>query len=198
VSPYVFKALVNANRLITINHNWRYIYYVAIALVGGTLLLAFFTFPETNYIRSIIVDTETAPTLPDRLDGTDEEKQTADYLETPSESYIPKKKTYFQRLSIFSGTYTSENFWKLFFRPFGLILLPPVLWSSLVQAVTIGFIVAVTSNVATAYSTTYNFLPWQTGLCFIAAIIGALIGIFCGGNVGDMTADFFTRRNGGI
>jgi hypothetical protein len=64
--------------------------------------------------------------------------------------------------------------------------------------VTIGFIVAVTSNVASAYSTAYGFKPYQTGLCFFAAIIGALIGIFCGGNLGDSIADYFTKRNGGI
>jgi hypothetical protein len=40
--------------------------------------------------------------------------------------------------------------------------------------------------------------PYETGLCFIAAIIGALVGIFCGGYLGDRTADFFTKRNGGI
>lgn len=46
--------------------------------------------------------------------------------------------------------------------------------------------------------TTYNFQPWQTGLCFIAAILRALFATFCGGTLGDMTADFFTKRNGGI
>lgn len=40
--------------------------------------------------------------------------------------------------------------------------------------------------------------PYETGLCFIAAIVGALVGIFCGGYLGDKTADFFTKRNGGI
>lgn len=39
-------------------------------------------------------------------------------------------------------------------------LLPPVLWSSLVQSVTIGFVVAVTSNIAKSYSVAYGFEPW--------------------------------------
>ncbi|KUJ14268.1 MFS general substrate transporter [Mollisia scopiformis] len=179
--------------LITIDHNWRYIYYTAIALVGGTLVLAYFTFPETNYRREVETDSDSNQPLTDNLPS---EKLGATHHEAATN--IPVKKSYIQRLAIFSGTYTSESFWKLFFRPFGLILLPPVLWSSLVQSVTIGFIVAVTSNVASAYQSTYDFKAWQTGLCFIAAIIGALIGIFCGGNFGDATADFFTKRNGGI
>jgi hypothetical protein len=175
------------NRLITIDHNWRFIYYVSIALIGGTLALAAFTFPETVYIRSIEVDSETEPTLGEKRG-----------LTTTESNEIPIKKTYLQKLRVFTGTYTEESFWRLFIRPFALILLPPVLWSSLVQSVTIGFIVAVTSNVASAFATTYNMKPYETGLCFIAAIIGALIGVFCGGSLGDKTADFFTKRNHGI
>ncbi|RDW88533.1 MFS general substrate transporter-23 [Coleophoma cylindrospora] len=179
--------------LITINHPWRTIYYVAIALIGATLLLAFFTFPETVYRRSIDIDESHEPTVSDKQNAKD-----ATQIETSQSSSIPQKKTYIQTLNVFSGTFTEESFWKLFVRPFALILLPPILWCSLVQSVTIGFIVAVTSNVASAYSTAYNMKPYETGLCFIAALIGALIGIFCGGYLGDQTADFLTRRNGGI
>jgi hypothetical protein len=168
-------------RLITIDSPWRVIYYVAIALIGTALALAAFTFPETAYIRSIEVD--------ERILG---EKRGMPAT-AKAELHVPARRTYFQRLKVFSGTYTEESFWRLFFRPFALILLPPVLWSSLVQSVTIGFIVAVTSNVAMAYQSTYNFKPYETGLCFIAAIIGALIGILFGGSLGDMTADFFKR-----
>jgi hypothetical protein len=178
--------------LITINHPWRVIYDVAIALIAFTLLLAVFTFPETVYIRPIEIDVDHERTLDDKCDEANV------VLNDSPTSTIPPKKTYLQTLKIFSGTYTEETFWRLFIRPFALILLPPVLWCSLVQSVTIGFIVAVTSNVASAYQTAYGMQPYETGLCFIAAIIGALVGIFCGGYLGDRTADFFTKRNGGI
>ena len=192
------RQLLTENSLITIDHNWRYIYYVAIALIAATLILAFFTFPETNYIRSFKINSDESPTVSLRnVDPNDEKTNITSHVEASTNS-IPEKKNYLQRLAIFSGVYTKESLWRLFIRPFALIMLPPVLWSSLVQSVTIGFIVAVTSNVASAYSTAYNFKPYQTGLCFFAAIIGALFGIFCGGNVGDKTADFFTKRNGGI
>jgi hypothetical protein len=178
--------------LITINHPWRVIYDVAIALIAFTLLLAVFTFPETVYIRSIEIDADHEPTLEDKCN------EAKVVLNDSPTSAIPPKKTYLQTLKLFSGTYTEETFWRLFVRPFALILLPPVLWCSLVQSVTIGFIVAVTSNVASAYQSAYGMQPYETGLCFIAAIIGALVGVFCGGYLGDRTADFFTKRNGGI
>ncbi len=66
------------------------------------------------------------------------------------------------------------------------------------MAVTIGFLVAITSNVAPAFSAAYSFSDWQIGLCFISALVGSAIGIFFGGQVSDMVADYFTRRNNGV
>ena len=66
------------------------------------------------------------------------------------------------------------------------------------MGVTIGFVVAITSNVASAYSATYDFAAWQIGLCFIAALIGSGLGIIFGGHLTDIVADYFTRRNHGV
>jgi MFS family permease len=66
------------------------------------------------------------------------------------------------------------------------------------MSVTIGFLVAVTSNVAPSFQAYYGMEPWQTGLCFVAAILGSLIGIWVGGGFSDRVADYFTKRNGGI
>ncbi|KAF4630332.1 hypothetical protein G7Y89_g7797 [Cudoniella acicularis] len=178
--------------LITIHHTWRYIYYVAVALVGLVLLLAIFTFPETTYIRETPSTTTTPP-------DDDKIKPSISQLEMcTSNSEIPKRMTYWQSLRVYSGVYTSENLWTLFSRCIVLIVLPPVLWSAMIMSVTIGFLVAVTSNVAPAYSTTYGFAAWQTGLCFIAALVGSIIGIVVGGHMGDWVADWFTKRNGGL
>jgi hypothetical protein len=119
--------LLIIHRLITINHHWRYIYYVAIALIGTTLLLAFLTFPETSYIRSIEIDSDVTQT------SYGEKTDVTSHIEAAESTGIPRKMGYIQRLQIFSGTYTKETFWRLFVRPFALILLPPVLWCSLVQ-----------------------------------------------------------------
>lgn len=109
-----------------------------------------------------------------------------------------KPKSYVEKLRIFNGVFTSEPIYKIFLRPLVLICLPPVLWAALVESVTIGFLVAVTSNVDTAFSSTYGFESWQVGLCFISACLGSIIGIPAGGQLGDIVADYFTRRNGGI
>ncbi|KAH7145363.1 major facilitator superfamily domain-containing protein [Dactylonectria estremocensis] len=169
--------------LITIDLDWRYIYWVSGSLVGACTLLMIFTFPETEFKRDKITDTE-ATNL--QMGPRPLQKETAE------------KRTYLQGLSLYSGIHTQESFLKLFVRPIVLIILPPVLWATLVMSANVGFLVAVTSNYATAFSTLYNFKPWQSGLCFIAGPIGALVGNICGGYVSDRTADYSTKRNHGI
>lgn len=66
------------------------------------------------------------------------------YSSLPSD--LPKKSSYWSTLSLFTGEiYTQDSLWKMFIRPFGLIILPPVLWATLVMSALIGFIVALSS-----------------------------------------------------
>ncbi|KAH7023400.1 major facilitator superfamily domain-containing protein [Ilyonectria destructans] len=180
--------------LITIHHEWRTIYQVSSALIGLVLVLVFFTFPETSYHR-----------LPNEREGStttvnlqDEKNSSTSYNEELGVSSIPPKKSPWKTLAFWNGSLTSESVLKMFLRPFVLILLPPVLWAALVQAVTIGFLVAVSSNIGTAFETAYDFEAYQSGLCFLSAVIGSLLGIPAGGHFGDKVADYLTQRNGGI
>lgn len=166
--------------LITINHSYRYIYYVGTALIGTLTLLVFFTMPETSYNRSpitspISASSSASPTLPHK-----------------------KKRSWTQNLKVYNGVYTTESFLKLLIRPITMLLLPPVSWATLVMSVTIGFLVAITSNFASAFSSVYEFETWQSGLCFIAGLVGSAVGIFFGGHFSDWTADYFTKRNRGM
>lgn len=172
---------------------------MASAFIGLILLLAFFGFPETAYNREEKpVESHHLQQIPSTPTDKLQEKYAGDVEHASNSDTRPKRKSYLQTLKIFSGTYTSESFFKILMRPLGLICLPPVLWSALVESVTIGFVVAVTSNVDTAFEATYGFESWQVGLCFISACIGSLLGIPAGGHLGDLVADYFTRRNGGI
>ena len=188
--------------LIAIHHGWRTIYYVGIALVGSVTILVFFTLPETAFIRDPnqppLSSTEHKESLPT---ATEKEVGDVTYSRFSSgevEQTVPQKKIWIQNMSLYSGTYTNEGFVKLFLRPIGLLIVPQVLWATLVMAVSVGFLVAISSNFATAFAATYHFKPYQAGLCFIAALIGSLIGIAFGGIFTDRIADLFTRRNGGI
>ncbi|KAH6708836.1 major facilitator superfamily domain-containing protein [Leptodontidium sp. MPI-SDFR-AT-0119] len=183
--------------LITINHGWRVIYWVGAALVGSTLLCVVFFFPETAYERlnhNLTADpaalhTEKAPIG----GGSHSEDHEAGITN------IPRKMSYLKTLRLWDGRrYTDESLWKMIIRPIGLITLPPVFWATIVMSVTIGFLVAISSNIASAMQSAYGFKAYQAGLCYIAAILGSLLGILLGGPFSDWVADYFTRRNGGI
>ncbi|CUM67401.1 uncharacterized protein PRCAT00005095001 [Priceomyces carsonii] len=190
--------------LIVISHSWRYIYYVGAALIGFCGILIFFTLPETTFIRDpkfLVSEVEKMK----KQHGLQASKSSVSYVEEKGsveseiDFVVPKKTSYWSSLNIYSGKiYTDESLWKIFIRPIGLIFLPPVLWASLIMSATIGFLVAVTSNVANAFETAYNFQPWQGGLCFIGALIGSLLGIFAGGTINDWCSDFMTKRNKGV
>ncbi|KAK7514488.1 major facilitator superfamily domain-containing protein [Phyllosticta citriasiana] len=214
--------------LITIKHDWRYIYWVSVALIGATTALVIFTFPETEYDRSGLIPLpDSADSFKPGLEAIDEElaRVPSDSKETEARAWhlehtvsnnttapVPKpattsrlhrkqpagKMTYWETLRLYSGVHTREPLFKLFIRPIMLLLLPPVLWATLVMSVTIGFIVAISSNFATAYAQAYGFEAWKSGLCFISGLIGSAFGIFFGGHVGDWCADYLTRRNGGV
>lgn len=59
----------------------------------------------------------------------------------------PKTKSFWKKLALFTGeTYTKDSLWKMFSRPFGLVLMPPVMWATLVMSATIGFSIALSST----------------------------------------------------
>ncbi|KAJ5675957.1 hypothetical protein N7462_008854 [Penicillium macrosclerotiorum] len=180
--------------LVVINYTWRTIYWVGAALVGATLLVVIFSFPETafeRYNNPLVVSPDQAAVI---AEGREKE-----LVEANSTLSIPSKRSYWQDLKPWDGRkYTDEALWRMMVRPLGLIILPPVFWATIVMSVTIGFLVAISSNIGSAFNTAYGFEPWQVGLCFIGNLLGCAFGIVLGGPFSDWIADYFTKRNGGI
>lgn len=89
----------SVKRLITIKNDWRVIYYVAIALIGAVLMLAVFTFPETNFIRP---DEQASIELV-AIRNKDEEGRLDDpqFILEKDESEPPRKHSYLRSLRIF-------------------------------------------------------------------------------------------------
>lgn len=189
--------------LISINLHWRYIYWVSTALIGACTLFVICGFPETMYRRddeSLIRNAEARNAAVPEKDDVKPDCENVESTDPENGVSSPpaSKRGFVAGLRLFSGVYTKETLLSLFARPLALFLLPSVFWATLVMAGTIGFLVAITSNFASAFETAYSFEPWMSGLCFIAALIGSFIGIFIGGHFSDWVADFQTRRNDGI
>lgn len=198
--------------LVTITHPWRYIYYIATALIGGLTILVFLTLPETSFVRNTSGRSHSIATnvLEKDIEDIEVDSGKADHAAIErvepaihsghdhAKKAKPRRHGYLSSFALFSGRYTNESVFKVGYRPVVLLVLPIVLWATLVMSVTIGFIVAISSNFSSAFQQTYGFKSWQSGLCFISGMIGTLLGILGGGWFSDWTADFFTRRNNGI
>lgn len=100
-------------------------------------------------------------------------------------------------MNCWNSPFTEESLWQLFLRPIPLLCLPPVLWGTLAQGVSVGGMVAITTNSERAFSMTYQWSAWQCGLPYLASMAGAVVSIFGGGWLSDVTADWLTRRNQG-
>lgn len=154
---------------ITINETWQAFFWLSCALTGATAVLMLFTLPETMYDRSRIVGT--APTADDHVqkDMTEHDEQKSKSIDHVATEFghdrVRSRPNFSKVLKTYPvKSYTEEPVWKLVLRPMALIILPSTLWASLVMAVTIGFLIAVSSNVSVAFSSMYGFSTWQIGL----------------------------------
>lgn len=109
------------------------------------------------------------------------------------------KRTYIQSLKPFNGTYTHENVFRIFLRPFPLFFHPAIFWACLIQGTLIGWTIFIGILVASIFLGSPNF--WgevESGYAYTGPFIGALIGFLIAGALADWSAKFMTRRNGGI
>lgn len=77
------------------------------------------------------------------------------------------------------------------------LCLPPFLWGTLAQGVSVGAMVAITTNSERPFPMTYQWPAWQCRLPYLASMTGAVVSIFGCGWLPDITADWLTRRNQG-
>jgi hypothetical protein len=109
-------------------------------------------------------------------------------------------RTYSQMLRPYAGRISDDNWFKVAFRPFVLFTYPAVLWSSMVYALSVGWLIVLSESVSTIYKNreTYNFDSVQTGLVYLSPFIGGILGTAVAGKVSDLIVRFMARRNDGV
>jgi hypothetical protein len=95
---------------------------------------------------------------------------------------------------------THDHWLRVMVRPLILLAYPAVLWSSMVYALSVGWLIVLSESVADIYrsSHTYNFSALSTGLVYISPFVGGILGTAVAGKVSDIIVRWMTRRNGGI
>ncbi|KAE8160823.1 hypothetical protein BDV40DRAFT_289784 [Aspergillus tamarii] len=107
---------------------------------------------------------------------------------------------YLHYLRVWNGRISHDNWLRVAARPFILFAYPAVLWSAVVYALSVGWLIVLSESVAKIYETrdSYNFTALQVGLVYISPFIGGLLGTAVAGKVSDVIVRYMTRRNGGI
>ncbi|KAI5236978.1 MFS general substrate transporter [Aureobasidium subglaciale] len=185
----------------TLATDWRAMYYLSTGLIFLFTLLAYLTMPETAYIRTPEVhELEPVSRISKDFDKSPADLQVERLLPEPiaEASGRPGKKTFRENLAFVTPAQTKESFLKIFIRPILLLVLPPVIWSTVIIGLVVGIVVVLSVSLANDFHTIYQFETWQAGLCWISVIIGSAIGMPVCGILTDTTADFFTARAGGI
>lgn len=178
--------------VMSISQSWRMFHYLCAAVVLATTVLIFFTMPETAFQRDLS-GAEGQATADAKEDVPNVSK-----VERVDEFNTPAKKSFTQRMAFNRSPLTTESIWKIAFRPVPILLLPPVLWSTVSFGIGIGIFVILGTTAATAFSQVYSFTVWQVGLVWIASIVGNLLGIPFGGYFSDWVANRATSKNGGV
>lgn len=109
-------------------------------------------------------------------------------------------KTYRQSLKPWNGRLAKDKWIKVMVRPFILFAYPAVLWSSLVYALAVGWLIVLSESVAHIYQNreSYNFTALQVGLVYISPFVGGVLGTAVAGKVSDLIVRFMARRNDGV
>ncbi|KAJ8109143.1 hypothetical protein OPT61_g7675 [Boeremia exigua] len=109
-------------------------------------------------------------------------------------------KTYRESLKPWNGRLAKDKWIKVMVRPFILFAYPAVLWSSLVYALAVGWLIVLSESVAHIYQNhdSYNFTALQVGLVYISPFVGGVLGTAVAGKVSDLIVRFMARRNDGV
>lgn len=124
---------------------------------------------------------------------------------TPSALYTHRLREqgpipYRQTLRFLNGRLAKEKWHRVAMRPFILFAYPAVLWSAMVYALSVGWLIVLSESVAVIFENrgNYNFSSLGTGLIYISPFIGGILGTAVAGRVSDILVRWMARRNGGI
>ncbi|KAH8802727.1 putative MFS transporter [Xylogone sp. PMI_703] len=110
------------------------------------------------------------------------------------------RQTFVQQLRPWNGRLHYDSWIRVAMRPFILFAYPAVLWSSIVYACSIGWLIVLSESVSVIYRSkdTYNFSALSAGLIYLSPFIGGVLGTAVAGKVSDIIVRAMASRNGGL
>lgn len=172
---------------------------MAVALAA---VLIFFLVPETHWDRTGAKN-KGQDTVKDSPGNSDTEAGRASLKEkhgVDDSASLDPRLSFTQELKVFRGRLSNDQWHRITTRPFVLFMYPAILWSAIVYAFSIGWLIVISETVAIIYRSEsgYDFTALQTGLVYLSPFIGGVAGSFVAGKASDAVVKVMARRNGGI
>ncbi|KAF2738359.1 MFS general substrate transporter [Polyplosphaeria fusca] len=146
--------------------------------------------------------TSTDPEKQDHVPGTPTDDGQSDRLSIRYTDYYREApaKSYVQSLKPWNGRLVKDSWFKIMIRPFILFAYPAVLWSSMVYALAVGWLIVLSESIAHIYQDreSYNFTSLQVGLVYISPFVGGVLGTAVAGKVSDLIVRYMARKNDGV
>ncbi|KAF2151555.1 MFS general substrate transporter [Myriangium duriaei CBS 260.36] len=197
------------------NQGWRWVYRWGIILTAGLLVIFYFTFEETRFVRSPGMRDDSAA-----IDAFSEdngaETINADHDDSKAYRKVPheldKHLTHEARVGeVFETTTFSIQYklWQVFpdkwsdinaqfWKPVSTSIIPAVIWCGLNYGTCVSWLSVMATTVAEVLSVPpYNFNNDQLGWVWISPMIGSLFGAYFAGPITDRMILMLTRRNYG-
>ncbi|EZF30923.1 MFS transporter [Trichophyton mentagrophytes] len=151
-------------------------------------------------VPAIVIDPEAQRSIPASRDQVDPTVQLSQQQIYTSNLRAKPPVSFIQSLKPWNGRIAKDNWFRVMARPLILFAYPAVLWSSMVYALSVGWLIVLSESVAEIYAKrdTYNFTPLQVGLVYISPFVAGILGTIVAGRVSDIVVRFMSRRNGGV
>ncbi|PIL31132.1 MFS general substrate transporter [Ganoderma sinense ZZ0214-1] len=191
LSPFIYGYVIQ-------NLSWQLGFWFVSIAFGLLFVMTLFFVPETTFPPS------SSKSPQGERAGTTvikEIHQPNEVLEKHVDraSVLPAKPPPFlSQLRIYNGTFSDENLWKIFMRPFPLVLSPVtwfIFWSFMMQAFWFSLLSLCASTI---FTISYHFNPAQIGLTHLGGLIGVILGMLVTGPLSDWAIVWMSQRNRGV
>ncbi|KAJ5895510.1 MFS general substrate transporter [Penicillium taxi] len=168
---------------------WQWVMYWCGIINAVVFVVLFFFYEETDYYRNTSFEAsgQNLAAASDQAAG-----------DTEAAVSHPPRKTYLQKLSLFSYIRERPNqFWVYTYRPLVMFwTFPIVLWASFYHGIAVLCFNALNATASVILSAEpYNFSSTDVGLAYISPFIGAIVGAVWSGKISDYICLKIARNN---
>ncbi|KFZ25400.1 hypothetical protein V502_00121 [Pseudogymnoascus sp. VKM F-4520 (FW-2644)] len=179
---------------------WRWFFGISSIAIGINLISCILMLPETIHI----VEDFPMGNLATGADAEPEKNDVA-YLDNTTGAGSPDlaqgdqslKRLWIERSFFLRLGYVKkrQNPFKLFLEPFPLLLAPPVLLTTIIFGLTVGWTVVISIVLSNVYSAPpLLWDPWQIGLINFGPLLGLLTGLPLGGALPDLLSKLADKK----